>query len=880
MTTAENNKDPNCWVCHEQGSQIFCPKCFLGFHIGCAVRTEENINRCDRRFNDICRQCSKIEKSRLLYTSSHKFKSIDRKMFNSILDIILIRSGGIEATPQIMKTEQEWGMFENVKNFTNFTTVRSKIEGNKYECTGELLFDLRKIEHTMLVEFKESHRTKDITHYISQISRYCIEIDLCPHCIYNHYLTPLGSASICPWGHKLATIRHQNDFAILDIFSMKRYSDLPLFYPAKVIAYSKCRNLVHVRLFFSERPWSLRVPIENVMHLSNWSVRRFRETMENCRNRAKQQDFRHCIEKLEIHLQELKRSFGERSSLTNFKQNWKFKDEIFIDCLTDSLERAEKLPNGSKNSNSDWSWGENINTIQNKSDLNGKKRSPEIDYSNSSKKLAKEKPEKGGTQTCAGDKKSSNDLPKACPAKAALNGKDSVEKTLNSKTCINSKKDEPHPHPGPKPHEVSEAPKSTFTGPLPAGWEERTHSDGRVYFVDHNNKKTQWEHPRFSMSRTDGSPPSAENNTSSGKSNTGIKGPLPNGWEKRVHSSGRILFLDHINKKAQWEDPRLINPAKSKSNIVTSVDPGSNKSAPSQLVSDTKNGARVKLSDGNNEQVTSKDQTLSVDCITNEKIDSFTQPNLKSSGENELLSSLSSFSNAEMENSSSLLKNLPEKNGKPEIRDAIRLPEKAKLDEEVVSKDTKLLVSSFDDDAKMLSPVFYGHHRFEITESDEEIELDPVLNHFVNFECQLHEMESGKPTEKQNSILLGSSFNETEKCDEKYSENLSNNHKTQLGGFDASNGMSDTPKKGFSSDRMEQINGAQELEKIINVLKVSKLKLSEGTKPRMFIETCRNCQILEVELDRIQKLIPIYQDNCEILLQRCRGLEKHLENQI
>ncbi|XP_059155940.1 E3 ubiquitin-protein ligase NEDD4-like isoform X2 [Physella acuta] len=34
-------------------------------------------------------------------------------------------------------------------------------------------------------------------------------------------------------------------------------------------------------------------------------------------------------------------------------------------------------------------------------------------------------------------------------------------------------------------------------GPLPPGWEERTHVDGRVFFIDHNNKTTHWEDPRL-----------------------------------------------------------------------------------------------------------------------------------------------------------------------------------------------------------------------------------------------------------------------------------------------------------------------------------------------------------------------------------------------
>lgn len=32
--------------------------------------------------------------------------------------------------------------------------------------------------------------------------------------------------------------------------------------------------------------------------------------------------------------------------------------------------------------------------------------------------------------------------------------------------------------------------------PLPAGWERRIQFDGRVYYVNHKNRTTQWEDPR------------------------------------------------------------------------------------------------------------------------------------------------------------------------------------------------------------------------------------------------------------------------------------------------------------------------------------------------------------------------------------------------
>lgn len=37
-------------------------------------------------------------------------------------------------------------------------------------------------------------------------------------------------------------------------------------------------------------------------------------------------------------------------------------------------------------------------------------------------------------------------------------------------------------------------------------------------------------------------------------------GPLPEGWEERVHSDGRTFFIDHNTRTTQWDDPRLSNP--------------------------------------------------------------------------------------------------------------------------------------------------------------------------------------------------------------------------------------------------------------------------------------------------------------------------------
>ena len=82
--------------------------------------------------------------------------------------------------------------------------------------------------------------------------------------------------------------------------------------------------------------------------------------------------------------------------------------------------------------------------------------------------------------------------------------------------------------------------------------------NGRVFFIDHQNKITTWIDPRTSK-------PSAV--PGKGKAVNKPKftsvddlGPLPDSWEERVHTDGRIFFIDHSTRTTQWDDPRLSNP--------------------------------------------------------------------------------------------------------------------------------------------------------------------------------------------------------------------------------------------------------------------------------------------------------------------------------
>ncbi|XP_063066703.1 E3 ubiquitin-protein ligase NEDD4-like isoform X7 [Engraulis encrasicolus] len=99
------------------------------------------------------------------------------------------------------------------------------------------------------------------------------------------------------------------------------------------------------------------------------------------------------------------------------------------------------------------------------------------------------------------------------------------------------------------------SPKSSQKTPqsfLPPGWEMRIAPNGRPFFIDHNSRNTTWEDPRLKYPihmRTKAS------------LDPGDLGPLPPGWEERVHADGRTFYIDHNTRNTQWEDPRLQSPA-------------------------------------------------------------------------------------------------------------------------------------------------------------------------------------------------------------------------------------------------------------------------------------------------------------------------------
>ncbi|XP_046531625.1 E3 ubiquitin-protein ligase SMURF2 isoform X3 [Equus quagga] len=80
-----------------------------------------------------------------------------------------------------------------------------------------------------------------------------------------------------------------------------------------------------------------------------------------------------------------------------------------------------------------------------------------------------------------------------------------------------------------------------FDNDLPDGWEERRTASGRIQYLNHITRTTQWERPTRDLSNI----------------NCEELGPLPPGWEIRNTATGRVYFVDHNNRTTQFTDPRL-----------------------------------------------------------------------------------------------------------------------------------------------------------------------------------------------------------------------------------------------------------------------------------------------------------------------------------
>jgi len=87
---------------------------------------------------------------------------------------------------------------------------------------------------------------------------------------------------------------------------------------------------------------------------------------------------------------------------------------------------------------------------------------------------------------------------------------------------------------------------------VPSDWEQKQTPDGRIFYLDHSEKKTHWEPPEgWSIRKTANGRLYYLHHTTK---TTHWSLPPP-GWDVCKTSDGRVFFADHVNKKTSWTLP-------------------------------------------------------------------------------------------------------------------------------------------------------------------------------------------------------------------------------------------------------------------------------------------------------------------------------------
>ncbi|XP_030632264.1 membrane-associated guanylate kinase, WW and PDZ domain-containing protein 1b [Chanos chanos] len=117
----------------------------------------------------------------------------------------------------------------------------------------------------------------------------------------------------------------------------------------------------------------------------------------------------------------------------------------------------------------------------------------------------------------------------------------------SASTTDSSQQTHTHPH-----HPPEEDP----LGPLPDNWEMAYTENGEVYFIDHNTKTTSWIDPRC-LDKPQKPLEECEDDEGVHTEELDNELELPTGWEKIDDPVYGVYYVDHINRKTQYENPIL-----------------------------------------------------------------------------------------------------------------------------------------------------------------------------------------------------------------------------------------------------------------------------------------------------------------------------------
>uniref|UniRef100_UPI0037E7F566 membrane-associated guanylate kinase, WW and PDZ domain-containing protein 1b isoform X2 n=1 Tax=Semicossyphus pulcher TaxID=241346 RepID=UPI0037E7F566 len=121
--------------------------------------------------------------------------------------------------------------------------------------------------------------------------------------------------------------------------------------------------------------------------------------------------------------------------------------------------------------------------------------------------------------------------------------------TTPSPPSITESTQQSHPH-------LSHPPPEDPLGPLPDNWEMAYTENGEVYYIDHNTKTTSWIDPRC-LDKPQKPLEECEDDEGVHTEELDNDLELPPGWEKIDDPVYGVYYVDHINRKTQYENPVL-----------------------------------------------------------------------------------------------------------------------------------------------------------------------------------------------------------------------------------------------------------------------------------------------------------------------------------
>ncbi|XP_064812675.1 membrane-associated guanylate kinase, WW and PDZ domain-containing protein 1-like isoform X6 [Oncorhynchus masou masou] len=108
---------------------------------------------------------------------------------------------------------------------------------------------------------------------------------------------------------------------------------------------------------------------------------------------------------------------------------------------------------------------------------------------------------------------------------------------------------------GQQTHAQPQASPEDPLGPLPGNWEMAYTENGEVYFIDHNTKTTSWIDPRCLEKPLKPLEECEDDEEGVHTEEPDNELELPAGWEKIDDPVYGVYYVDHINRKTQYENP-------------------------------------------------------------------------------------------------------------------------------------------------------------------------------------------------------------------------------------------------------------------------------------------------------------------------------------